>query len=103
MKLPKQSQPVPRPMLHDPYPTVDLKLLESIVSQFQADVDEFGDELSKRNLKAAKDALFSMRFDLLHSINHDDPQAFSGPADVCGCQILSGQARLMCIVGCGWF
>ncbi|NET31671.1 MAG: hypothetical protein F6K19_06675 [Cyanothece sp. SIO1E1] len=102
MKLPKQSQPVPRLMLHDPYPTVDLKLMESLVRKLQAEANA-GNEESKLKLKDAREALLSMRFELLHSINHDDPHTFSSSTGFCGCHILAGQARLLCIAGCGQF
>ena len=104
MKLPKQSKPITRQVLHDPHLTVDLKLLEdSIVTLEQQFQSNPNNEKLKRDLKEARDALLNLKFELLHSINHNDPKFFIGPADFCGCQILSGQARRICIVGCGWF
>ena len=84
MKLPKQSKPITRKVvltgeaLHEPHLTIDLKVLKG-------------------------DALYDAVIELVHGINHNDPTVFSGPTDFCGCQILSGQARRMCVMGCGWF
>ena len=109
MKLPKQTEPVTRATVSKPlletYLAVDIDLLEANFRRLKALVEagsegniELEDEYAK-----ASDALLEMKFELLHSTNYNDPMVFSMPAGFCGCQLLSGQARVMCAVACGWF
>ncbi len=109
MKIPKQAEPVSRETvskpLVEPHLTVDIELLEENYRNLKELVEFLGEPNTavEDGLEKASDALLEMKFELAHGANYNDPMVFSTPAGFCGCQLLSGQAREICAIACGWF